>query len=78
MQFCQRIEYEVADYIYETRNSLVEICREEPASSIVILDTAVPFYQATRVTPQKTAVLIAVAVRTSKLLIQLVLYFEIQ
>ena len=34
--------------MYETRSSLVEICREEPASSIVIFDTAVPFYQTTR------------------------------
>jgi hypothetical protein len=48
MQFCQRVEYEVADCIYETRNSLVEICREEPASSIVIFDKVVPFYQTTR------------------------------
>ena len=48
MQFCQRVEYEVADYIYETRSSLVEIRREEPASSIVITDTAVPFCQTTR------------------------------
>ena len=47
-QCCQRVEYEVADYIYETRSSLVEICREEPASSIVIFDTSVPFYQTTR------------------------------
>ena len=48
IQFYQHIEYEVADYIYETRSILAEIRREEPASSIVILDTAVPFYQTTR------------------------------
>jgi hypothetical protein len=48
MQFCHRVEYEVADYMYETPNSLVEISREEPVSPIVILDTAVLFYQTTR------------------------------
>jgi len=46
--FCQRVEYEVSDYIYETRSGLVEICREEPASSIVIFDRAVPFCRTTR------------------------------
>jgi len=48
MHFCQRVEYEVADYLYETRSSVVEICREKPVSSIVIFDTAVPLYQTTR------------------------------